>query len=292
MRTAGDERGDGPRERNPSGSALESGTTRPMARPGGSGTPEEPEATQVMRRPAPEPEKPPRAGGTRPARRGPRKSGKGRRPPPPRRPRRRIRLRWVLAFLLVLAILIPVGTWTRVWYTARQDERPASDAIIVLGASQYDGRPSPIFEARLDHAAELYREGVAPAVVTVGGNQPGDNFTEGEAGRNWLIDVGVPADQVVAVPEGGDTLASLEAVAVVFDEYEWSSAVLVTDPWHALRSRTIAEDTGIEAATSPVRSGPAVQTRETQLWYVTRETASLVYYRTFGESADVQVDAA
>ncbi|WP_234401580.1 YdcF family protein, partial [Thermobifida halotolerans] len=97
-----------------------------------------------------------------------------------------------LALLVLVAVALPFATWGWVWYTARQDERPPSDAIVVLGASQYNGRPSPVFEARLRHAAELYEEGVAPAVVTVGGNQPGDNFTEGGSGARWLGEQGVP----------------------------------------------------------------------------------------------------
>ncbi|WP_386674482.1 YdcF family protein [Streptomonospora salina] len=194
--------------------------------------------------------------------------------------------------MLLLVLAAPPATWVWVWYTARADERPASDAILVLGASQYNGRPSPIFEERLAHAEELYREGVAPAVITVGGNQPGDNFTEGGAGRDWLVEQGVPAADVVAVEEGGDTLQSVAAVADVFGRRDWSSVVLVTDPWHSLRSREMAEDHGMEAATSPTRSGPAVIERETQVWYITRETASLWHYWLFGDSSDIEVDAA
>lgn len=215
-------------------------------------------------------------------------------PPEPRpgKPRRRrFRVRWIFAVLVLSAILTPVLTWTSVWYTARQDDRPESDAIVVMGASQYNGRPSAIFEARLTHALTLYNEGVAPAIVTVGGGLPGDNFTEGEAGRNWLVEQGVPPEHVVGVQEGSNSLDSLEAVAEGFDERHWTSAVIVSDPWHALRSKVIASDTGIDAATSPVRSGPAVHTRETQLWYITREAASLLYYWTFGESAGVKIEA-
>jgi len=196
-----------------------------------------------------------------------------------------------LALLVLVAVLLPVATWGWVWYTARQDQRPPSDAIVVLGASQYNGRPSPVFEARLSHAAELYAEGVAPVVVTVGGSQPGDNYTEGDSGARWLVEQGLPEDSVVPIGEGSDTLESLELVARVFEEQGWRSAVIVSDPWHSLRSREIAEDFGIEAATSPARSGPAVRERETQLWYITRETASLWHYWVFGESATVRVDA-
>lgn len=211
-------------------------------------------------------------------------------PSPPSR--RRFRKRWLVTLVVLATILAPAGTWGWIWYTARQDERPRSDAIVVLGASQYNGRPSPIFEARLQHAADLYQEGVAPVIVTVGGNQPGDNFTEGGTGHDWLVEVGVPAEQVVGIGEGSDTLRSIEAVAATFRERSWEDAVIVSDPWHSLRSRQIADDFGIEATTSPARSGPAVQERETQLWYISRETASLWYYWIFGDSSNIDVHAA
>ncbi|WP_084723155.1 YdcF family protein [Streptomonospora alba] len=255
------------------------------------------ERTRVLRRTGPSPgtvpgsQREPDPAGPEP--RAPYRRGGGPGGSPPRPPRRRrFRLRWFVALVLLLVLAAPPATWAWVWYTARADERPASDAILVLGASQYNGRPSPIFEARLAHAEELYREGVAPVLVTVGGNQPGDNYTEGGSGRDWLVEQGVPADDVVAVEEGGDTLQSITAVAGVFEERDWSSVVIVSDPWHSLRSRQMAEDHGMEAATSPSRSGPAVIERETQMWYITRETASLWYYWLFGDSTDIEVDAA
>ncbi|WP_150250030.1 YdcF family protein [Nocardiopsis deserti] len=223
---------------------------------------------------------------------------RGRRPEPPsfsrpRRPRRRrFRLRWLVSLLLVTALAVPAGTWAWVWYVARQDERTTSDAIVVLGASQYNGVPSPVFEARLRHAQVLYLEGVAPVIVTVGGKLPGDNFTEAASGRNWLIEVGIPGAQVIAVEEGRDTLQSIEAVAEVFEANSWDTAILVSDPWHSLRSERMAAAHGIEAGTSPSRSGPAVIERRTQLWYITRETAALWYYWIFDDSSDIQVDAA
>ncbi|RKS10076.1 uncharacterized SAM-binding protein YcdF (DUF218 family) [Nocardiopsis sp. Huas11] len=227
--------------------------------------------------PEPEPE--------RAARRRPRQ-------PRRRRPRRRIRLRWIVTLLLLAVLAVPPATWGWVWYTARQDDRTPSDAIIVLGASQYNGVPSPVFEARLRQAQELYLEGVAPVIVTVGGKLPDDNFTEAASGRNWLVEVGVPADSVVAVEEGSDTLQSIAAVSEVFAANGWETAILVSDPWHSLRSKQMADDFGIEAGASPARSGPAVIERRTQLWYITRETTSLWYYWIFNDSSDIRVNAA
>ncbi|MGY1746456.1 YdcF family protein [Blastococcus sp. SYSU D00695] len=186
----------------------------------------------------------------------------------------------------VLAVLLLVAsTAVAIWWTARHDSRPASDAIVVLGSAQYNGTPSSIFEARLEHALRLYEDGVAPLIVTVGGKADGDVTTEAEAGREYLAEEGgVPRDALLAVPEGVDTLESMRAVARVFDEQGMHSAVLVTDPWHAMRAERMAEDAGIEAESSPTRQGPAVQTRTTQFSYILRETAAYLLYRATGES--------
>jgi uncharacterized SAM-binding protein YcdF (DUF218 family) len=193
-------------------------------------------------------------------------------------------VRRILAVLVLVPILVLAGTAARVWWVARQDDRPHSDAIVVLGASQFDGRPSAVFRARLDHAAALFKDGVAPRIVTVGGGRTGDRFTEAEAGKRYLATQGVSA--VVAVGVGGDTLQSLKALDVVYEKEGWKSAVLVTDPWHSLRSRRMAQDLGIKAATSPTRTGPANGSRSTELHYVARETAAYLYYRLFHRSSD------
>ncbi len=213
----------------------------------------------------------------------------GTRPGPVRVGRRRWSLGGLIARLIalvvVVALLFVATTAVRVWWTARSDDRRPSDAIVVLGASQLDGTPSAIFRARLNHARALYEQGVAPHIVTTGGKQPDDRFTEGEAGREWLIDEGVPPDVVVAVGEGRDTVSSLSAAETVFEQEGWNTAVIVTDPWHAFRSRAIARDVGMDAVTSPTRSGPAVQTREVQLRYIARETFAYIYYELFGGSS-------
>jgi uncharacterized SAM-binding protein YcdF (DUF218 family) len=185
----------------------------------------------------------------------------------------------VLAFVLLVT-----STALAIWWNARQDSRPTSDAIVVLGSAQYNGVPSSIFEARLEHAIALYEDGVAPMIVTVGGKATGDEFTEAEAGRDYLANAGIPAESLLAVPEGVDTLESMRAVSTAFDEHGWMSAVLVTDPWHAMRAQRMAEDAGIEAESSPTRQGPAVETRATQFRYILRETAAYLVYRATGES--------
>jgi uncharacterized SAM-binding protein YcdF (DUF218 family) len=195
-------------------------------------------------------------------------------------------VRKILAVLLILVIAYVGSVAVRVWWTARQDDRRPSDVIIVLGASQYDGRPSAVFAARLDHARDLFAGDVAGHVITVGGSQPGDRFTEAAAGKRYHTAHGVPEGAIVAVQTGSDTLQSLRSAASTMRRNHWDTAVLVTDPPHALRSRTMARDQGIDAVVSPTRSGPAVRERSTQLRYIARETAAFIYYRIFGRSFD------
>jgi uncharacterized SAM-binding protein YcdF (DUF218 family) len=190
----------------------------------------------------------------------------------------------VIGVAVLAAVLVVTSTALAIWWTARQDSRPASDAIVVLGSAQYNGVPSSIFEARLEHAIALYEDGVAPVIVTVGGKADGDQFTEAEAGQRYLSQAGVPDDALLAVPEGVDTLESIRAVAATFADRGWSNAVLVSDPWHAMRAQRMAEDAGLEADSSPTRQGPAVHTRATQVRYILRETAAYLLYRATGES--------
>ncbi|GAA1282012.1 YdcF family protein [Saccharothrix xinjiangensis] len=190
---------------------------------------------------------------------------------------RRLVTRIVLG-TLVVGFLVVGGTAFRVWQVAREDDRTHADMAVVLGAAQYNGVPSDVLEARLEHARRLYMQGVVGYIATTGGRQPGDNYTEGEAGRIWLEAHDVPPDRILEVGEGSDTLGSIRALAAAAREKSLRTAVIVSDPWHSLRARTMAEDEGLDAWTSPTRSGPNVQTRATQLFYIRRETVGLLYY--------------
>jgi uncharacterized SAM-binding protein YcdF (DUF218 family) len=168
--------------------------------------------------------------------------------------RRRRPLRWVLLGVGLVFVLL-VGYYLvslfQVWSTGRSDQARAVDAIVVLGAAQYDGEPSPQLAARLDHVVELWPQGNAPLVVVTGGNQPGDRFTEAEASANYLAERGVPADAIVQEGAGHSTYESMRAVADLLGDRGLSSVLIVTDPYHALRSRLIAEDVGLTAYVSP-----------------------------------------
>jgi len=187
-------------------------------------------------------------------------------------------LRLVLGAMLVGALIIG-GTVFRVWQVARVDDRAKADVVVVLGAAQYDGTPSAVLGSRLDHAARLWRDGVAPVIVTVGGRRVGDTYTEAQAGLHYLTSYGIPAGAVVPIGEGRDTLESLRAVARRAGAAGWRTAVIVSDPWHSLRSRTMSDDLGLTAWTSPTRSGPIVATRTIQARYILRESAALLDYR-------------
>jgi vancomycin permeability regulator SanA len=197
----------------------------------------------------------------------------------------------ILAATLALVLLVLLGTATRVWWFARQDDHRVSDAIVVLGAAQFNGRPSSVFTARLVHARDLYKLKVAPRIITVGGNRVGDQYTEASAGKAWLTQHGVPAARIVAVGTGSDTLTSLKAVEHRMQQGSWSTAVIVTDPWHSLRARAMATDQGIDAAMSPTRQGPAVRQRSTEIRYIARETLAYLYYKVFKKSADSGTNA-
>lgn len=185
---------------------------------------------------------------------------------------------------LVFVLLIAVTAFA-VWRAAHTDDASRidrADAILVLGAAQYDGEPSPVFEGRLAHAALLYREGRAPTVIVLGGSAPGDRTSEAEAGRDWLIaSEGLPREAVVASPVGGTTLESLEAAAGFMRDRGMESAFLVSDPWHNLRVKRIASDLGIEAYASATWQS-AARTEGTRLGGYARETFAYLAYRILG----------
>lgn len=187
-------------------------------------------------------------------------------------------VRAVVSLVLLVALLTPFAVAARVVQVASRDERVAADAIVVLGAAQLDGTPGRVLQARLEHVVELHGQGLAPVVVTTGGNQAGDRYTEADSARTWLVDNGVPADAVVSVPVGGNTFDSLVPVAELAAQSGWQQGVLVvSDPWHVYRVRTMADDLDLPVAgTSPTRSGPSTDHPTRVLSYVARETAGVL----------------
>jgi uncharacterized SAM-binding protein YcdF (DUF218 family) len=144
----------------------------------------------------------------------------------------------------------------QVWRTSRHDGVRPAQAVIVLGAAQFDGRPSAVLRARLDHAADLYRRKIAPKVVVTGGKADGDRFTEAAASANYLHTKGVPDGAILREATGRTSWQSLAASARFLREAGIRDVVLVSDPFHAARIAGIASELGLEAATSPTRTSP------------------------------------
>ena len=171
--------------------------------------------------------------------------------------RRVIRLfvRVGLAVFLLLFVYLAV-TFVQVWLASRRDEARPSQAIIVLGAAEYNGRPSPVLAARLDHAIQLYRKGIAPVIVVTGGRQPGDRFTEAGASADYLHRHAVPDAAILRETTGRTSWESLEAAARFLEQRRMQRVVLVSDPYHSERIAAIAHEVGLDAVTSPTRTSP------------------------------------
>ena len=165
----------------------------------------------------------------------------------------------VVGLLLIISLVYGCINLAQVWWVGRSDQATAVDAIVVLGVAQYDGRPSPQLQARIDHALTLLQEGASPLVITTGGNQPGDRFTEAEASANYLIKglgIDYQAVEILQENNGSTTRESLIGVRDIMQSRGLHSVLIVTDPYHSLRSRLIAQDLGLVAYVSPTRTSP------------------------------------
>ena len=169
-------------------------------------------------------------------------------------------MRRVLLGILVVLLAYFAVTTALVARWMGKDERPTVDAIVVLGAAQYDGRPSAIYRARLEHALDLYRGGVAPLLVFTGGKEPGDRYTEGGSGARWAVEHGVPAKAVLAEESSRTTYQNLAGAKRALDHRPGARArprvVVVSDPFHMYRAVRQASDVGLDAYPSPTRTSP------------------------------------
>lgn len=187
------------------------------------------------------------------------------------------------ALLVLVVVVVGWAAWS-VWAAAHHDdaaELDRADAIVVLGAAQYDGTPSPVFEGRLDHALLLWEQGRADVVITTGAKQPGDRTTEAEAGAAYLIAHGVPEEAVIVIPEGHTTFVSLRSVARVLRERDLKTAFLVSDPWHNARIEAMASDLGFNGHASATWTSAAT-TEQTRGQGYLRETFAYLWYRLSG----------
>lgn len=185
------------------------------------------------------------------------------------RPRSRRSGWWRLGLvsLVLLAVVVAYvgGTFVQVWQASGRDGARPAQAIVVMGAAQYDGRPSPVLKNRLDHALDLYDDGLAPMIVVTGGRQEGDRFTEATSGYNYLRTQGVPDEDIRREVQGATTYESLTAVARFLATEGIDDVVVVSGPAHAKRLAEVARAVGLDAAVSPSSGRPSIRTmaRET-----------------------------
>jgi uncharacterized SAM-binding protein YcdF (DUF218 family) len=199
------------------------------------------------------------------------------------------RIRWgrlaVRAAVVVLAAgLVYLGvTFVQVWAASRSHSVRPAEAIVVLGAANYDCEPSPVLRQRLDHALALYNDDIAPVIVTTGGKQVGDRCTEAAAGANYLRGEGVPDGNLLLEDQGRNSWESLAASARILQNRDMTRVVLVTDGYHALRVRAIADELGLAAVVSP--SGGSASGRE-----LVEETGAVAVGRIVGFRRLVDID--
>lgn len=178
------------------------------------------------------------------------------------------------AILVIFGILLLTFTWLffRIYQTSKLDLAGKADAVAVLGAAEYAGKPSPVFQARLDHAADLYKEGFAPFVITTGGTHPGEKFSEGAVGKMYLAKKSVPEEKIMADEESLTTRENIERIAEIAREKNFQKIIIVSDPFHMYRALLLAEKFEINAIPSPTRKSPISENRWLELQYMLRET--------------------
>ncbi len=161
---------------------------------------------------------------------------------------------WITRLLLLAAIGVVsylVYISSQIVAESHKQEMRSADAIVVFGAAQYDGRPSPVFRARLDHAFEIFQQGLAPAVLTTGGSGADPSYSEGGVGHDYLVHRGIPESRVIAETQGSDTAQSAERLAGIMRENHMNSCIAVSDAYHVFRIRKLLEREGIQVYVSP-----------------------------------------
>ena len=194
-------------------------------------------------------------------------------------------MRFLRVLLVILLLVLWYPSWLafRIWSQSREDEVHAADVIVVMGAAQYDGDPSPVLKARLDQAAYLYEEDLSDALIVTGGKQPGDRFTEAGVSEEYLVaQHGLPETNIMLEEEGHTTLESLRGARAIAEEEGLDTALLVSDPLHSERIKRMALDLGFEEAYASWASYERLgRSRETKARELFREVGALLIYELF-----------
>jgi uncharacterized SAM-binding protein YcdF (DUF218 family) len=199
-----------------------------------------------------------------------------------------VRRTFLVLAVVVGALVVYVGvTFAQVWAASRRDEARPSQAIVVFGAAEYNGRPSKVLAARLDHAADLYHRHIAPVIVVTGGSLPGDRFTEATVSAAYLHGRRVPDENILREVSGRSTWESMLAASRFLRARGIRRVVLVSDPFHSYRLTAIAHEVGLDARASPTKTSTIKGV--TELRYMGRETAAVAIGRVVGFRREASV---
>jgi len=188
---------------------------------------------------------------------------------------------WIVFAVFLAAVLYGLSLYRQIRILAVVDEAHAADAIVILGAAQYNGHPSPVLKARLDHAVELYRHGYAHTIITTGSYGLDPNFSEAHVGTEYLIQQGVRPSSIITEQGSVTTRDSIRASVALMESKGWSNALVVSDGFHMYRLKTMFADAGIVAYTSPAPESPIESAPTQRYWHSLREVLLVTAYRLF-----------
>ena len=188
--------------------------------------------------------------------------------------KRILRLAWIVSVLAVVAYIVWIAV--QIQQQSTRDETQPTDVIVILGAAEYCGKPSPVLKARLDHGLELFREKKAPRILTTGGAGGDPRFTEGQVGRDYLIRQGVPAEAILVEAEGESTIQSTAAAAEIMRRAGLRSCILVSDGYHIFRAKKMLEAQGLSVYGSPRPEAPRNDLR--QWWLCLRQAVGYLLW--------------
>lgn len=185
--------------------------------------------------------------------------------------------------IIIFALVLWWGyLMIKIYYYSIVDDVKNAGAIVVLGASQWNGQPSPVFQARLDRAYDLYEKGVSRKIILTGGIGKGESISEAKAGKLYLLERGTQEEDILMEEIGKTSRQSLDQVKLILKENNLSTIILVSDSFHMMRLKKMAGDLNIETYVSPVKDGPVNKNKLTQLRYYFREGWVYILYLAFG----------
>jgi uncharacterized SAM-binding protein YcdF (DUF218 family) len=190
-------------------------------------------------------------------------------------------IKWAVGVVGALALLALAAEVAhvaeRIAHQSTVDEAQAADIIVVLGAAEYRGKPSPVLRARLDHALALYKKGLAPRILTTGGAGGDPVYTEGDVGRSYLVSRGMPSEAIVVDPEGASTFYSTAAAAEIMRRMGLKSCIVVSDGYHIFRAKRMLQVSGVKVYGSPRSLNPPDDWRER--WLYVRQAIGYLLWR-------------